>query len=396
MKVAYFIAEYRSFTGSQRSLLYAMRAWQQCGGEVLAILPGEDVCAQNLRRYGIPTVVLPAPPSLHLFQRRLLSLPTWQKVLTWVREVLPYSWRIARLIRGENCSLLHCNSTRSILAAGWMPRLMGIPILLHIRGKQVEHGVLWHAAQWLSDRIIVVARHLSKEVHGRHQHKVRLLYNAVDIQEIETKSLDQSPLQDDQRSMIVSLASLIPGKGIHHLIRAAALVSKEFPSVLFAVAGGGEDKAYRDYISLLIANHCLGNAFHLLGQVPNPYPLIKQARMVVLASIDTPEPVPTDNPEKMPVGEGLPRSVLEGMAMRKPVVATNIEGADEAVVDGETGYLVPPANPEALASAILKLLRNPSLGEEMGIKGRERVERLFSMERLKSGLKSIYGELLGA
>lgn len=395
MRVAYFAAEYQSFTGSQKSLLYTIHAWKQQGGEAIALLPGEGTCAQAFRQYGIPTVILHAPSSLHLFQRRLLRLPSWKKVVIWTKEVLPYSWKISRFLTKAGCQLLHCNSTRSILIAGWIPRWRRVPLVLHIRGKQVEKGILWRLAQYLANHIVVVANHLKAEITPSYQPKVRLLYNAIVPEEVERLSIMPEGiliLPQDERPLVVSLASLIPGKGIHHLIHAAAIVNHEQPT-LFAVAGREVDQAYSTYVRELAQKLCPGS-FSFTGWLANPYPLLRRAKVAALATISVPEAVPTDNPNMMPVGEGMPRFVLEAMALGKPVVATSVDGCDEAITDGETGFLVPPADLEAMAKAIEAFLKNPELAKQMGERGRQRVEEHFSMERHRRVLAEIYSELL--
>lgn len=398
-KVAYFIAEYQTFTGSQRSLLHTMRAWQREGGEVMAILPGEGKCAQMLRENGIPVIINEAPPSLHLFQRRLLGLTARRKVFVLLREILPYSWRVWRILKKEGCQLLHCNSTRSTLISAWFPHLLSIPCLMHVHGKQVERRLLWQLAQVLATRIIVVAKHLTTEVYPKHRYKVRLLYNAVEINEIETLSEVSLPLPnlDSENLLIVSLASFVPRKGIHHLIRTAKLINSGLKSglkITFVVAGSEVDRLYSNYVRSLLSDLC-SNRFVLLSWLSNPFPLLRQATVAVLATIDSPEQVPTDNPDAMPLGEGMPQFILEAMALRKPVVATRVDGSDEAIIDGETGFLVPPADPKAMAEAIERLLRDPELAKQMGEKGRRRVEEAFSMEKHQRVLAEIYGELLG-
>jgi glycosyltransferase involved in cell wall biosynthesis len=82
--------------------------------------------------------------------------------------------------------------------------------------------------------------------------------------------------------------------------------------------------------------------------------------------------------------EGFPRSVLEAMSTALPVVATNIRGCREAVVNGETGFIVPPRNGKALADAVSHLLENPELANRMGSAGRERAERLYSHKLVQS------------
>ncbi|MCS7192025.1 MAG: glycosyltransferase family 4 protein [Armatimonadetes bacterium] len=249
-------------------------------------------------------------------------------------------------------------------------------------------------AQTLANKIILVAKHLTTEVNPKHHHKMRLLYNAIETSEIEALSqvkIDLSVLPKDN-PLVVSLASLLPRKGIHHLVRAAAILSNSLEAT-FVVAGGEVDKTYSNFVRKLIHDLCPDH-FFILPWLPNPYPLLQRAVVAALATVDKPEQVPTDNPDAMPVGEGLPRFILEAMALKKPVVATRVDGCDEAIVDGETGFLVTPANPEAMAEAIRRLLRNPELAKEMGERARQRVEENFSMEKHQKVLAEIYGELL--
>ena len=94
------------------------------------------------------------------------------------------------------------------------------------------------------------------------------------------------------------------------------------------------------------------------------------------------------------LSEGLPLSVLEAMAAGKPVVATSIDGTDEAVVHGETGLLVPPADSHALAAAIRTVLEDDELAHRLGTSGRARVDAEFRVEKMVSRVAEIYDELL--
>jgi len=92
--------------------------------------------------------------------------------------------------------------------------------------------------------------------------------------------------------------------------------------------------------------------------------------------------------------EGLPISVLEAMAARRPVVATAIGGTDEAVTHEVTGLLVPPRDAPALASAIRRLRADPALAHRLAVAGRERVEREFSSEAMARNVMRVYDEVL--
>jgi glycosyltransferase involved in cell wall biosynthesis len=94
------------------------------------------------------------------------------------------------------------------------------------------------------------------------------------------------------------------------------------------------------------------------------------------------------------VTEGLGLILLEAMAAALPVVATAVGGVPEVVLDGETGGLVPPGDPAALARAIAGLLRVPERARRLGAAGRERVARLFTVERMVGQISALYQEAL--
>jgi glycosyltransferase involved in cell wall biosynthesis len=95
-------------------------------------------------------------------------------------------------------------------------------------------------------------------------------------------------------------------------------------------------------------------------------------------------------------GEGLPRSILEAMHCGKPVVATTVAGTSEQIINGETGFLAPPANPEALAEAILKVLEmGPEARERMGEHAIARVREKFSTERMVAQTVDLYRDVAG-
>ncbi len=117
-----------------------------------------------------------------------------------------------------------------------------------------------------------------------------------------------------------------------------------------------------------------------LGRREDMPELLAQAHVVVLPSY----------------GEGFPRTLLEGAAASRALVAANTPGCREIVIDGITGFLVPPGRPEALADQIETLWRNPELRRKMGEQGRELVLARFTEEKVNEAILGIYDELLHA
>jgi glycosyltransferase involved in cell wall biosynthesis len=93
--------------------------------------------------------------------------------------------------------------------------------------------------------------------------------------------------------------------------------------------------------------------------------------------------------------EGVSLTLLEAMARGLPVVATRVGGNPEVVVDGETGVLVPPAQPEALAWALRVVLRDPRRAAQLGLAGRRRVEALFDVRRMIAEYEALYERFAG-
>lgn len=180
---------------------------------------------------------------------------------------------------------------------------------------------------------------------------------------------------------VCCLANIRPIKGQKFLVSAAQLVVRKFPQVRFFFVGATDiDKAYYGELQEQIKKLGLTGIVHFLGEIPSSHVpgLIDEMDICVLPSLS----------------EGMSNTLLEYMAVGKPVVATTVGGNPELIEDGKTGYLVPPQNSKSLADALLKLLNNSELRNQMGLRARERVEREFSVirmgERYEDLLQSIH------
>jgi glycosyltransferase involved in cell wall biosynthesis len=180
-----------------------------------------------------------------------------------------------------------------------------------------------------------------------------------------------------QGSPIVgNIAALVPHKGQRHLVEAAALVVRQVPDARFVIAGEGE---LRTHLEAQIKHLGLEKHVLLTGFRPDVLSLLKAFDIFVMSSVT----------------EGLGTSLLDAMACGKPIVATRAGGIPEVVVDGETGFLVPPRDHHAMADAIVRLLQDPALRERMGAAGLTRVRKRFTSEVMVSNTVRVYQRLLG-
>jgi len=165
-------------------------------------------------------------------------------------------------------------------------------------------------------------------------------------------------------------------KGQTYLVQAWPSVLKREPRALLLLVGDGpEERLLRSRAAEL----GLGGSVRFLGFRQDIPSLLALAEALVLPSLN----------------EGFGLVLLEAMAMGKPVVASAVGGIPEVVLDGRTGLLVPPADPEALAVAILRLLEDPRAAQRLGEAGRERARESFSREAFIQAHRKLYGELLG-
>jgi glycosyltransferase involved in cell wall biosynthesis len=187
--------------------------------------------------------------------------------------------------------------------------------------------------------------------------------------------------------LIVMLSRLVRQKGIDDLLEAAAQVVAEIPAARFLIVGqslvavSGDvmvDQAYLYELRAHVERLGLEEHVTFTGLRRDVPAILAEAAVSVLPSLS----------------EGLSNTLLESMAAGVPVVATRVGGSAEAVVDGETGFLVPARDPRALAGAILALLHDPARARTFGEAGRRRARQRFSLEQMIHETELLYEDLL--
>jgi glycosyltransferase involved in cell wall biosynthesis len=181
--------------------------------------------------------------------------------------------------------------------------------------------------------------------------------------------------------LIGTIGHLAPLKGYEELTDAMVELVREGCDVKLAIVGEAiypNSQSYKQRLLSLVYSKGLKDRVIFAGFREDIPELLASFDIFVLPSRS----------------EGFGRVNLEAMAMRKPVISTNVGGIPEVVLDGVTGSLVAPGNPEDLARAIMKLLTDPELGESLGREGRGRVEEHFTLQAHVQRIQEIYGEIL--
>jgi glycosyltransferase involved in cell wall biosynthesis len=217
-----------------------------------------------------------------------------------------------------------------------------------------------------------VRRRLSGTL-GWPQGKIDVIHNGIDVEAYDGPADDtlHAALSPDNVPIVLTATRLHEQKGLRYLLEAVP----DVPNARFVVAGDGPERR-----ALAAQADALGvhDRVVFLGHRDDVPRLLASCDVFVLPSL----------------WEGLPLVLLEAMAARKPVVASLIAGVDEVLVPGETGLLVPPADPAALGAAIEMVTTDLELARQMARAGRARVEEEFSAATMVRRVTRVYDELL--
>jgi glycosyltransferase involved in cell wall biosynthesis len=215
---------------------------------------------------------------------------------------------------------------------------------------------------------------------GVPREKVELVRSGLDLKAFSeptrrTEIRSELNLNNDQH-LVVYIGRLRPVKGVEYGLKAFAKAQAKQPNIHMALAGEGEQL---DYLKNLAKELGITENVTFLG-VRNDLPdLLAAADSVLMPSLN----------------EGFPRTAIEAMAAGKPIIATRVGGTPEAIVDGETGILVPSKDIPAMASALTTLVGDRELQSHLGTAGRERTENNYSVENYVARLDGLYRQLLG-
>lgn len=303
--------------------------------------------------------------------------------------------KLSRYIRKNRFDIVHTHTSKAGFIGRLAAKITGVPIILHtIHGFPFDEGMnpikkyfyvfLEKVASCFTDQLL---SQNSEDVQLALKYRICVpnqitrIGNGIDINRFKPDSVGEGTLSSFRKSLGVSdhlvlmIAELIPRKGCFDFLKAMQKVLDAFPNVKGVLVGDGPLKSKLEKFKSRLG---ISESIILPCFQENVLGFLALADVYVLPSYR----------------EGLPRSIIEAMAMGKPVVATNIRGCREAVEDGRTGILVPVRDAQALAEAIIYLLQNEERAQEMGRAGRKRAEELFDERKVFQRVEAEYRQLL--
>lgn len=305
--------------------------------------------------------------------------------------------RLAKLLRQRPPDLIQTWMYHSDLMGGIVAKLATkVPIIWNIQASDIIHHtdnkttlLTIRLCSWLSTFVptrIISCSEVAARLHadvGYSAKKLLPIPNGVELIGFQPDEAARVSVREElgltlSTPLIGLVARFHPQKDHHNFIRAAAILHQTMPTVHFVLCG--EDITERNQeLSDWIINSGIKSHFHLLGRREDTPRLNAAMDVMALSSA---------------FGEGFPNVLGEAMACAIPCVTTDV--GDSALIVAETGIVVPPRDPEALANGWLKLLQmSEEERKKLGRAARQRVEEKFSLPSIVARYEQLYSELLG-
>lgn len=300
---------------------------------------------------------------------------------------LTAAWRLSRVIKRLTPDVIHAHDPHAVAMASTALSIVAPspkPALVASR-RIASHMARNSFSRWKYSQIdgfiansIVIRDRLVAE--GIPRAKITIVNEGVDVERIvrmPAANVHAAFYLPTHAPIIGNVAALVPHKGHHHLIDAAALVVREVPDARFVIVGDGE---LRESLEKQVHEKHLERHVFLAGFRLDALELTKGFDLFAMSSVT----------------EGMCAALIDAMAAAKAAVATTAGAIAEVMVDGETGFLVPPRDHAAMAEKLVLLLKDPVLRTRMGDAALARARERFTVERMVEETAAVYERLAAA
>jgi len=295
---------------------------------------------------------------------------------------------LLEVVRSRQIDLIHAHEFYMSAIGAAISRLTGVPLVTTVHGKSYypdrrRRRVICRMVAAQAASVVTVSDDLRTffcRTIGVPADRVRVIHNGIDCDRMHQGERDPDLLEasgiPSGGRLLGAVGNLYEVKGYVHLIRALPTILGRHSTTHLVILGRGPlgDDLRAEARALGVAERV-----HLLGHRDDVAKWLRAMDVFASSSLS----------------EGLPLSLLEAMAAGKPAVVTHVGGMPEVVRDGHTGFVVPVADPEALAGKISRLFDDAALADDMGLAGQRHVRELFSLDRMVAQYRNVYRMALG-
>lgn len=319
---------------------------------------------------------------------RQFHIPEMKREIRLIHDFIAFCKMFWICIK-ERPDIVHTRTAKAGTIGRLAAKLAGVPVLIHTFDGHVFKGYFGKnktaavigVEKFLArftNRIIAISNKQKEELLDylkiKDPDKIQVIpigFNFKEFKPAGNGALRKELHLSDDDLVVGYVGRLAPIKRIDRLINAYEKVAQNIPKGKFIIVGDGE---LRDEMKELVRQKHLEDRIHFLGVREDLENIYSSVDVIALSS---------DN-------EGTPAALIEALNYCKPVASTNVGGIPDVITDGVSGLLAKANGPEALADALITMLNNEQLREQMGRHGREEVHRKFSLERLIERLDNLY------
>lgn len=331
------------------------------------------------RKEGVP---------LHILDRTGITPRPGQRGRT-MQDALGCVRSLSGILRRERPDILHAYLPAANVIGSVAARFSGVPRVIVSKRSLAKYKARYPLLRWvellgncLADVILVNSDAVRRDVERMERHwagKFRKIYNGVaPILPWTTEEKEAYRRREEipvDACVVLCVSNFYPNKGHEELVEAAALIVPRFQNVIFLMVG--RDSGTMEATRARAQERGIEASVRFVGSRTDVPDLLRASDLFVHPSRE----------------EGFSNAILEAMTAGLPVVACDIGGNPEAVVDGKTGRLVPSRNAAAFASTVAELLADPEKRKAMGEAGRHRTTERFSLDRMVEEMESLYESL---
>jgi glycosyltransferase involved in cell wall biosynthesis len=355
--------------GGQRSMVSLIENLDRSVVTPMAVLPERGELSETLEKLRCPVTFMP-------FTK--ITFKYWKAIYRTIQDLRAF-------ITENDIDIVHADEEREIFFSGLAKRKTNAKMVWHVKIIRPHH--LDKISVHFADGFIGCSNGTKVRFPEKYLPKYRVIYDGYNdkifFPVVEKHTLRKKLGLPENRVVIAFIGQLKRGKGIFDLLHAIALIKKELPQTempYFALLGVPVSDAIKAE---------LDTAYASLGLTPTDAAFLGQ-KQSIHEWMQAPDAVVLPSHEGE---EGLPRALFETMGCGTTVIGSRIAGITEAITD-ESGILVPEKSPEALAAAIINLVRSPETFAKLGNAGLHRAKHYFGERRHAADVETFYTELL--
>ena len=385
LDVVFFYRASESFGGGSQMLLRLIEGLDPDRFDVTVLSQFEDDLCRRAEAAGVTVSIVPYRGTLDVYDRGLLSQPFYKKIAS-VGRLLQFNVEAREVL--SSADVIWCDCLRSLLTISPYSVRPSTPVIWNIGLGYKSTGTRRHlnrVALTVADHVFIESDEQARRIFTEKQYRnnrgqFTIFHKGIDTERFSPRVSNGG--SDSGDLTVGTAASITPRKGHEYLVDAASRLLERRDDVRFMIAGEVANESDREYEQALkrrIERAGIKDRIQFLGWVEDMPTYLDSLDVFVLPSLN----------------EGIPGAVREALSMAVPVVATDVGGTAEVVVDGETGYLVQPEDGEQLAEAIELLLDDRDRRERMGAAGREWIVEEFSVEQYVEKYEAFLSRIAG-